>query len=209
MGRPREEVQSVMHSENQPYASVVRRYLSDARYHHSLCVCEAAVALAEKYGADPKKAECAGIVHDVMKEADAETQKAMIARGNITLSALEKETPKLLHAIAGAAFAEIELGIGDREILDAIRYHTTGRPGMTLLEKVIYLADYISAERDYDGVDVMREAAKHGLEPAIFTGLAFSIRDLSQRGGCIHPDTMGAYNEMILSGETNAQPPLL
>lgn len=198
-----------LHKLCEPYLEIIRERLSAERYHHSVCVSRAAVELAKQYGCDPEKAECAGILHDVMKETGIEEQRAVIAKAGIQLCEVEQKTPKLLHAIAGAAYAEQMLAVSDRDILGAIRYHTTGRPGMSLLEKILYLADFISIERTYDGVEVMRAAAKHGLEPAIFTGLAFSIRDLSVRGGAIHPDTINAYNEMILSGATNGQPPLL
>ena len=198
-----------LHKLSETYMNAVREKLSEERFHHSMCVSRAAVELAQQYGCDPEKAEYAGILHDVMKEAGEKEQRAIIAQGGIPLCDVEEKTPKLWHAIAGAAYAEQMLDVSDRDILNAIRYHTTGRADMGLLEKILYLADFISSERTYDGVEVMRAAARHGLEPGIFTGLAFSIRDLSVRGGAIHPDTMSAYNEMILSGETKGQPPLL
>ncbi len=198
-----------MHQSSEQYLKAIREKLSADRVYHSICVSEAAASLAQKYGCDAEKAECAGILHDIMKEAGEDEQRAVIAQSGIALCEVEEKTPKLLHAIAGAAYVRGILGVEDDEIIAAIRYHTTARAGMSLIEKILYLADFISRERDYDGAEVMRTAAKHGLEPAIFTGLAFSIRDLSIRGGAIHPDTFEAYNEMVLSGATEGKPPLL
>ena len=90
----------------------------------------------------------------------------------------------------------MELGIDDQEIIDAIRYHTTGRANMTLLDKVIFIADFISADRDYDGVDKMRKLADKNLEEACLEGMAFTISDLAQRKITIAPDTFAGYNEL-------------
>ena len=96
-------------------------------------------------------------------------------------------------------FAEKELGCDDEEILTAVRYHTTGRSNMTLLEKVIFIADFIGKERDYDGVEVMREKAFRSLDEAIVEGLSFTIIDLIKKERLVHPDTMGAYNSALLA----------
>ena len=90
------------------------------------------------------------------------------------------------------------MGISDREILDAIRYHTTGRENMTILERVLFIADFISADRDYPGVENMRQAANVSLEQAMVEGITFSIKDLAQRYKPIHPDTIAAYNQVVL-----------
>ena len=94
---------------------------------------------------------------------------------------------------------EYELGIEDEDILNAVRYHTTARKGMTTLEKVIYIADFISAERDYPGVDELRRASRESLERVMLEGLSFSMCDLSKRKMLIHPNTFEAYNEILLA----------
>ena len=101
--------------------------------------------------------------------------------------------------MAGAAYLERELHIADRDLLNAVRYHTTGRAGMSVLEKIIFVADFISAERDYDGVEGIRAAAQKGLESAVIAGLAFTLADLAQARKPIHPDTFSAYNDVLLS----------
>lgn len=177
---------------------IVKPRLSETRWKHSQNVSREAVRLAKKYGADPQKAEIAGLLHDIMKNTDPERQLQMMHRFGIILTNVELAAPKLWHAMSGAAFLERELGIQDTDILNSVRYHTTARSGMSLLERVIYIADFTSEERDYDGVDRMRKAADTSLEEAMEEGLVFTIQDLSRERNPIHPDTFCAYNEVII-----------
>ena len=178
---------------------IIRKRLGDYRYQHSVNVSKCAADLAEKYGADPHKAKIAGILHDATKETPYPEQLQMMERYGILLSDIEKQAPKLWHAVSGACFMEYELGIEDEDILNAVRYHTTARKGMTTLEKVIYIADFISAERDYPGVDELRRASRESLERVMLEGLSFSMCDLSNRKMLIHPNTFEAYNEILLA----------
>ena len=98
----------------------------------------------------------------------------------------------------GAEFIKNELGIDDDEIINAVRYHTTGRKNMTLSDKILFIADFISADRDYDGADEMRERAEKSLECAMDMGLSFTITDLVENGKAVHPDTIDAYNDLKL-----------
>ena len=91
------------------------------------------------------------------------------------------------------------VGIDDGEIFDAVRYHTTARAGMSLLEKVIYIADFISADRVYDDVDVVRELAEKSIEDTMFYTQRYSINELVFKGACIHPDSVACYNEIVLN----------
>lgn len=176
----------------------VKPKLSEARWIHSLNVSKEAVKLSKKYGADPQKAEIAGLLHDIMKNTASDEQLQMLQRFGIILTNIEAAAPKLWHAMSGAAYIEHVLGESDRDILNAVRYHTTARKEMSLLEKVIYIADFTSAERDYQGVERMRKAAAQSLEKAMEEGLIFTIEDLSDRKLPIHPDTLDAYNELII-----------
>lgn len=178
------------------YEELIGKRMKAARFKHSKNVAKEAVRLAKKYGADVEKAEIAGILHDATKETPDEEQLRLIQRAGIQLTSLEASSRKLWHAISGAAFVKVELGIHDEEILNAIRYHTTGRAGMSLLEKVIFIADFTSAERDYEGVDRMRKAADKSLEEAMLEGISFTIADLAERKLTIAPDTFMAYNEV-------------
>ena len=180
------------------YEEIISKRMKSARLKHSKNVAKEAVRLAKKYGADVSRAELAGILHDATKETPEDEQMRYIEKAGIILTPLECSTHKLWHAISGAAFVQVELGITDEDILNSIRYHTTGREGMSLLEKVIFIADFTSAERDYDGVDRMRKAADKSLEDAMLEGLSFTIADLSQRKLAIAPDTFSAYNEVAM-----------
>lgn len=179
------------------YTKLIRERLSDYRYNHSLCVAQSAKELAALYGADEQKAEAVGILHDVMKESDLSEQLDVIKKAGFTMTELEKSCSKFYHQISGAAYAKTVLGIEDNEILDAIRYHTTGRANMTLLEEVVYLADFISADRDYEDVDIMRKKVEDGKAQGMLYSTAYTLKTVLQRGSLLHPDTVEAYNWII------------
>jgi nicotinate-nucleotide adenylyltransferase len=116
----------------------------------------------------------------------------------IILSDTEKFSQKLWHAISGAAYVENELGINDKEIVSAIRYHTTAKENMTLLEKIVYIADFTSEDRKYSDVDVVREMVDESLEKAIVYALKYTICDLTKKNMPIHEDTLKAYNYLLI-----------
>jgi nicotinate-nucleotide adenylyltransferase len=180
------------------FRELLKGRLSEKRFYHSLMVSEAAVALARQYGGDIKKAEFAGLVHDIEKDTPRDAQLQTVAKYSIILDNVEAAAPKLLHAICGAAVLKNEYHIEDTEVLDAIRYHTTARAGMSLLEKIIYLADYISADRDFDGVQDLRRTVHASLEAGMDAALEFSIRELLQKRAPIHIDTLKARNALII-----------
>lgn len=175
----------------------IKNRLSDKRYRHSVCVSQACGRLADKYGYDRDKAILSGIGHDVLKELPEEETLALFKDNRIELTPIELAAPKLWHAIAGAVYLKKMYGIED-EIVSAVRYHTTGKTGMTLLQKILYIADFISEDRDYDGVEEMRRRADISLENAMYEGLRFTVYELSEKGRPIHPDTFEAYNEIML-----------
>lgn len=182
------------------YKKLLREKLDDYRFLHSLNVAESAAMLALMYGGDEEKAYFAGLVHDIMKNATKEEQLQIMEKGDIILSRTEKNNPKLWHAMAGECYLRTELGITDKEILSAVRYHTTGKAGMSLLDKIIYIADYISAERNYPDVNVMRELAiTKDLDEAALYALKYSFTSLSQQERLIHPDSVDYYNELIIN----------
>lgn len=180
------------------YRKIITAKLDYYRLHHSECVSECAAALAEKYGADAGKARLAGLLHDVMKNAGRAEQLAELEKAGITLSAVELVNPKVWHQLSGAAFLKNEKIVCDEEILGAVRWHTTGRAGMTLLEKIVYIADFISADRDYPDVDVVRKLAQQSLEEAIFYTARYTVKKLASADLPIHPATVECYNDMIL-----------
>lgn len=179
----------------QDYRAAIVERLSDYRATHSLNVAKAAVQLAEKYGADVRQAEIAGLLHDCTKEISPKEQLQLLEQFDIIITAAERCAHKLLHAVTGPIVARTQFGVTDEEVLSAIRYHTTGKAGMTLLEKIIYVADFISEERSFPGVEALRVTAFENLDDAVFAGLAFTLQDLTAKGKPVHPDTVAAYNE--------------
>lgn len=182
------------------YKELLEKRLTPKRYNHSLCVANEAVRLAEKYGCDTEKAYLAGLLHDVTKNASPNEHLHIFDEFGIILSDVEKNAEKLWHAISGAAFVEHKLNICDSEIITAIRYHTTARKNMTLLEKVLYLADFTSADRDYDDVDIMRQKVDISMPVALEYALSYTINDLVSQKRPLHLDTVEAYNEITLKG---------
>ncbi|MBE6823860.1 MAG: HD domain-containing protein [Ruminococcaceae bacterium] len=181
------------------YKAIIRPMMSERRYNHCVNVSIEAVRLAKKYGADVKKAEVAGILHDITKEVDFENQLQIIEHGDIILTDVEKSTNKLWHAISGSVYIQTKLGINDQEIIDAIRYHTTGRANMSLLEKVIFLADFTSAERNYPDVEVIRQKADISLEEGMLYGIQFTLNKLLERQSLLCEDAIDAYNEILIN----------
>lgn len=190
-----------MQTKEEQYTEIIRARLGEPRFHHSLCVAQEAKRLAQKYGADADKAYMAGLLHDIMKDTPPQAQLQILQEFAILLDDVEKTNPTLWHARTGAAFIQRVLGVDDAELVRAVRYHTTGRVGMTLLEKVLFVADFTSADRAYDDVDVMRRLADESLEKAMEYGIVYTIHDLLNRGVAIHPDTVSVYNELVLSGQ--------
>ncbi len=191
------------HPTDEQFIEIIRKRLRPKRFVHSLAVAAEAQRLAGRYGADPAKAYTAGLLHDIMKNTPADTQLQILKEFGILLDNVEAQTEKLLHARSGAAFVEKVLGVGDPEILRAIRYHTTARAGMGLLEKVLYLADFTSADRDYPDVEEMRRLVDIRMEDAMEYALAYTIRELLDKRQAIHPDTVAAYNELMLQKQTD------
>lgn len=176
------------------YIKVIKERLSERRFNHSICVSVEARRLAEKYGADADKAELCGILHDITKESSAQEHFEIAEKYGVKFSDLELSAEKLWHAKTGAAYARYILNIDDDEIINAIKYHTTGKEDMTLLQEIVFLADFTSADRDYEDVDVMRALVGASKEMALSYALKYTINDLLHKDKAIHPDTFAAYN---------------
>ncbi len=179
---------------NGEFLEILKKRLTSERLYHSVCVAGQARHLAEIFGADREKAYTAGLVHDIMRYEPPEKMLDMIERDGITLSETEKNITVTLHAVAGEIYLRKELSLTDSEILSAVRYHTTGRENMTLLEKIIYVADLTSEDRDYPDVNEVRETAEQNLDKAVLRGLSFTIEDNAHRHRPIHLDTVKAFN---------------
>lgn len=175
--------------------SVLKSRMNEHRYAHSLNVAERAVFLAEKNGADPKKAEFAGLVHDICKGIPNEGQLLIIKNAGIELDEDTLKSPALWHSIAGAVYCEHELGVTDKDVLNAVRYHTSGRGKMSILEKVIYMADLTSAERNYPDAEYTRNLTDYNLDEGIAYGVRWIAGDLERRGFPKGKDTEALLEE--------------
>ena len=175
--------------------SVLKSRMNEHRYAHSLNVAERAVFLAEKYGADKEKAEFAGLIHDVCKGIPTEEQLAIIKNAGIELDEDTLKSPALWHSIAGAVYCEHELSVTDEDVLNAVRYHTSGRGNMSILEKVVYMADLTSAERNYPDADYTRDLTDDSLDEGIAYGVRWIAGDLEKRGFPKGKDTEALLEE--------------
>ena len=179
------------------YIALLRERLDDFRFEHSLAVANQAVVLSLRFGCDKEKAYVAGLLHDVCKNLKREEQLQFFSSSAIMLTDTEKLSPKVWHAISGAEFLKSVLKIDDRDIINAVRYHTTGRANMSNLEKIIYLADLTSLDRNYPDVDVLRKIVEENLDEGLIYALKFTITSLCGKEQPIHPDTICAYNYLI------------
>ena len=181
------------------YDSLLQKRLNKKRYVHSKNVAKKAVELAEKFGCDMRRAYLAGLLHDICKNETNENNLKLIEEFDIMIDDISRREQKLWHAIAGAVYIRCILGLDDCGIVNAVRYHTTGRAGASTLEKIIYLADFISDERDFDGVEKIRKSVEGGLDNAMYTAARFTVEDLASAGRPIHPDSIAAYNEALFA----------
>ncbi len=175
------------------YQAIIRPHMRDKRYNHSIAVAVQAVHLAKIWGADEEKAHIAGTLHDICKEWSRDDMLKLIEKHGIILDKITKGEQGLWHSAVGSAYIR-ELGITDDEILSAVRYHTSAKSKMTLLEKIIYLADLTSADRDYPDIDYMRGLCESSLDKAMYEALKYIVGDLVQGNMAIVKDTWQAYN---------------
>ena len=175
--------------------------LTPKRFRHSCNVARAARQLAQKYGADVEKAYFAGLVHDICKEEKEDIQYRLMTEGRFQPDLAELHSKKLWHGIAGAQFIMTEFAVEDEDILNAVRFHTVGRADMSLLEEIIYIADMISEERDYKGVEKMRRLANTDLQTAMLEALKEAIGSVMKKKGLLSQNTIEAYNFYILQAQ--------
>lgn len=173
----------------------LKKQLKDTRYLHSEGVEEVAVDLALIYGYDMERARLAGLLHDCAKYLTDEELLAECRRNNLPVSAVERACAFLLHAKVGALYARTRYGVTDDQILDSITYHTTGRPGMTLLEKIIFTADYIEPyRRVLPRINEIRSAAYSDLDQAVLMILDNTLRYLKESNAEIDTLTEDTYH---------------
>ncbi len=178
------------------YQTLVQQRLSPKRFRHSVNVMERAVYLARILGADPGLAELAGLLHDVEKNTEPKLLLQKLRNSDILFSDADALLPQLWHAPAGMLFVRDRLGIRDPDVLNAIRYHTTGRKSMSPLEKTVYLADLTSADRDFPDVELVRKMSETDPDGAIVYSLQFILGEMLSQGKILHPDSLECYNQI-------------
>ena len=183
------------------YEQSARRALRDKRFYHTQCVAKLAGELAVCYGADERKARAAGFLHDITKEMPVPDQLKMMQESAIITDKSVFANANVYHSVTAAITARNRFGIEDTEVLHAIRYHTTGRAGMCLLEKIIYTADAVSYDRTYKGVQLLREEAFQDLDRGRFEVVQFTLKKLVKDSVPIAVDTVSCYNEFCLQKE--------
>lgn len=178
--------------------SYLQENLSERRYKHTMGVYESAIKLAKLYGADLEKAKIAALAHDIAKEITIEEQKEILRKNNFEITKIEEASPQILHGFAGSILLENIFGVDDEEILSAIDFHSTGKSDMSILEKIIYIADYIEDGRVYDGVEALRETTYKSLDDGVLEGLNNTIKIVIEKDKVIHPYTLEARNYLVI-----------
>lgn len=176
----------------------LKNRLSEKRYNHSLNVADECRKLAQRYEEDEERAYYAGLVHDVCKELPAAELKQMAIESDLDMTQAEIETKALWHAVAGAGFVRDSLMIEDTDIINAVRFHTIGRAGMSRLEEIVYIGDLISADRTYKDVKKFRKLAYQDMDKVMLEALIFSIESVTEKKGLIPEYTLQAYNQYSL-----------
>ncbi|WP_105124416.1 bis(5'-nucleosyl)-tetraphosphatase (symmetrical) YqeK [Streptococcus suis] len=175
----------------------IRVAMKPARFQHVLGVEEAALALADRYGCDSKKASLAALLHDYAKEVEDQVFLDLIAKYDLDKDLLNWDN-NIWHGVVGAYKIAEDFGLEDEEIFQAIQRHTIGAGQMTLLDKVLYVADYIEPNRDFPGVDEARRIAKESLDKAVAYETAQTISYLAKKGIPIYPQTLETYNGYVV-----------
>ena len=184
----------IMNEDLKKYEQTIKPLMGGKRFKHSVNVAKMAVTLAEKFGADVDKAYTAAILHDCQKEIDPDLMLEEAKNSGFYIDPIEIDCPKLWHAPAGAYYVRNVLKITDEEILSAIRFHTVGKADMTDIEKIVFLADTVSAERDYDDVEKYRKIVLDDLDNGMFMILRWSIGKTIGKKDRIPACTLEGYN---------------
>lgn len=172
----------------------MKEELTEDRYEHTLGVMYTAEALAMRYGVDMTKAAVAGLLHDCAKCIPNNQKIKLCKKHDVEISEMEKKNPSLLHAKLGAYMAKKVYGVSDEEVISAIRWHTTGKPDMSMLDIIIYMADYIEPNRDKaPNLKEIRKLCFENIEEALYEVLKSTLDYLNDRPDAIDPMTRESY----------------
>lgn len=175
----------------------LKERLSEKRYRHSLDVRDTAVNLARFYKGNVDKAALAGLIHDCAKYMSDDEMLNLAEKNGIFIDEVSRINPKLLHGNVGVIVAKKIMDIFDRDVLNAVACHTTGKRNMNLLEKIIYIADYIEPGRNFEGVEELRKKTFLDLEGAILDAFNNTIKVVINRGQLLHLNTIEGRNYLV------------
>lgn len=175
---------------------LVKKRLSKKRYTHTRNVKKMAVQLARRWGADPEKAALAALLHDSAKELSRAELLQIFAENAIIADNAASRPAPVWHGVAAAILAQTQWGVQDPEVLSAIACHTTGKPDMSLLDKILYLADMTSAERDWPGVEELRALQMRDLDAALTAALEQSVAFVREKGHPLDPQSIAALEQL-------------
>jgi len=176
----------------------LKKELSPERFKHSIGVMEECIRLAKFYNVDEKKAEIAGLLHDCSKHLNSSDVLAIIGEKGLAVDDIRINTPALYHGIMAPIIASEQYGVSDKEILDALYWHSTGRAGMTPLEAIVFIADYIEPGRNFDNLDQARKAAYEDINLCILMLADSTIEHVLKKGDFLHPDTINTRNDALM-----------
>lgn len=176
--------------------AAIKGRMPEKRYIHTIGVMETAILLAQQYGENPAKAETAAILHDIAKYADFDWMQRIVKEQNLDERLLGWNA-EIVHGPVGAWIAQTEFNILDEDILNAIRYHTTGRVNMTKFEKIIYVADMIEPNRKFDGVEQLRQLANEDIDEAFKACVTHTLSFLVHSRQAIYPVSIECYNSLM------------
>lgn len=174
---------------------LVKHQLSEKRFEHTIRVTDTAILLAEQYGSSVELVTIAALLHDYAKDMDSEKLANYIKQYRLP-NDLFNYNIELWHGPVAAKIVENKYKVTNQEIINAIYYHTTGRENMSLLELIVFVADYIEPARDFPGVEIVREHARENLYVAARLALKNTIHFLLDKDVTIHPNTFLAYNDL-------------
>lgn len=174
----------------------IKSKLSEHRYKHSVGVMNMAEKLAEAYGLDKKKARLIGLAHDIAKQMTIEEIKDYVKKYEIELDEIEKRNQELIHSKIGADICKRNYNF-DEQMVKAVLYHTTGKPGMDMMAKIIFMADKVEENRDYKGIEERRELAFNDIDKAIVETINYTTIYCINEGMVIHPNSIHTRNWLI------------
>ena len=183
--------------------ALVKSRLSEKRYKHTINVKKMAVKLAKRYGADEEKAALAALLHDSAKELPKAEMLQIFADNAIIAKNAAKRPAPVWHGYAASILCQTQWGVTDPEILSAIECHTTGKQNMSLLDKIIYMADMTSAERDWPGVEKLRKLEMKDLDAAMLAALKQTNGFVLSEGKPLDPESKAAYEDILAHSGQN------